>query len=123
MYFYLTNKLNLYIIIDLRILEFGSFEEENEKTGFLPQMIMLEQKELKDENLAENLTERFEKDKGLYHIILLTSKTNYFNDFEDDYYTERDNVNQLKYFQIQLKVGKELNTEITKKINKKKNLN
>ena len=117
--FYLTNKLN-YIIIDLRILEFGTFEEENEKTGFLPQMIMLEQKELKDENLAENLTERFQKDKGLYHIILLTSKTNYFNDFEDDYYTEIDNDNQLKYFQIQSKVEKELNTELTKKINKKK---
>ena len=117
--YYLTNKLN-YIIIDLRILEFGTFEEENEKTGFLPQMIMLEQKELKDENLAENLTERFQKDKGLYHIILLTSKTNYFNDFEDDYYTEIDNDNQLKYFQIQSKVEKELNTELTKKINKKK---
>ena len=117
--FYLTNKLN-YIIIDLRILEFGTFEDENEKTGFLPQMIMLEQKELKDENLAENLTERFQKDKGLYHIILLTSKTNYFNDFEDDYYTEIDNDNQLKYFQIQSKVEKELNTELTKKINKKK---
>ena len=117
--FYVTNKLN-YIIIDLRILEFGTFEEENEKTGFLPQMIMLEQKELKDENLAENLTERFEKDKGLYHIILLTSKTNYFNDFEDDYYREIDNNNLNKYFQIQSKVEKELNTELTKKINKKK---
>ena len=117
--YYLTNKLN-YIIIDLRILEFGTFEDENEKTGFLPQMIMLEQKELKDENLPENLTERFKKDKGLYHIILLTSKTNYFNDFEDDYYKEIEHNNLNKYFQIQSKVEKELNTELTKKINKKK---
>ena len=117
--YYLTNKLN-YIIIDLRILEFGTFEEENEKTGFLPQMIMLEQKELKDENLPENLTERFKKDKGLYHIILLTSKTNYFNDFEDDYYKEIEHNNLNKYFQIQSKTEKKLNTELTKKINKKK---
>ena len=117
--YYLTNKLN-YIIIDLRILEFGTFEEENEKTGFLPQMIMLEQKELKDENLAENLTERFKKDKGLYHIILLTSKTNYFNDFEDDYYKEIEHNNLNKYYQIQSKIEKKLNTELTKKINKKK---
>ena len=117
--YYLTNKLN-YIIIDLRILEFGTFEDENEKTGFLPQMIMLEQKELKDENLAENLTERFKKDKGLYHIILLTSKTNYFNDFEDDYYKEIEHNNLNKYFQIQSKTEKKLNTELTKKINKKK---
>jgi len=117
--YYLTNKLN-YIIIDLRILEFGTFEDENEKTGFLPQMIMLEQKELKDENLPENLTERFKKDKGLYHIILLTSKTNYFNDFEDDYYKEIEHNNLNKYFQIQSKTEKKLNTELTKKINKKK---
>ena len=117
--YYLTNKLN-YIIIDLRILEFGTFEDENEKTGFLPQMIMLEQKELKDENLPENLTERFKKDKGLYHIILLTSKTNYFNDFEDDYYKEIEHNNLNKYYQIQSKIEKKLNTELTKKINKKK---
>ena len=66
-------KLN-YIIIDLRILEFGNFEEENEKTGFLPQMIMLEQKELKDENLAENLIERFVKRIISYNIINIKDK-------------------------------------------------
>ena len=116
--FNLSNKLN-YIIIDLRILEFGNFKEENEKTGFLPQMIMLEQKELKDENLAENLTERFKKDKGLYHIILLTSKTNYFKNFEDDYYTEIEKENKKRFYQLQTKVEKELNIELTKNINKK----
>jgi hypothetical protein len=28
-----------YILFDLRILEYGTFEDENEKTGFLPKMI------------------------------------------------------------------------------------
>ena len=38
-----------YILLDLRILEYGSFEDENEKTGFLPKMIMVEQNELKSD--------------------------------------------------------------------------
>lgn len=33
------NKKIEYILLDLRILEYGSFEDENEKTGFLPKMI------------------------------------------------------------------------------------
>lgn len=42
-----------YILLDLRILEYGSFEDENEKTGFLPKMIMVEQNELKSDDFFE----------------------------------------------------------------------
>ena len=57
--------------------------------------------------------------KGLYHIILLTSKTNYFKNFEDDYYTEIEKENKKRFYQLQTKVEKELNIELTKNINKK----
>ena len=55
----------------------------------------------------------------MYHIILLTSKTNYFKNFEDDYYTEIEKENKKRFYQLQTKIEKELNIELTKNINKK----
>ena len=112
------NKNIKYILLDLRILEYGTFEDENEKTGFLPKMIMVEQNELKSDDFTEKITERFLGDKGNYHFIFMTSKTNYFESFEDDYYIEKKNIN--KYKAKEIKVEKEINETLISKISKRK---
>lgn len=94
-----------YVLLDLRILEYGTFENMKEKTGFLPNMIMVEQKELKSDNFHEKINERFITDKGQFHFVFLTSKTDYFREFENNYYIEPEkqdnrftfmNVNSVK---------------------------
>ena len=106
------NKKIEYILLDLRILEYGSFEDENEKTGFLPKMIMVEQNELKSDDFVEKIKERFLNDKGHYHFIFMTSKTDYFNNFEDNYYIEK----QFGNYYEQIKVEKELNEDLIRKM-------
>ena len=108
------NKKIEYILLDLRILEYGSFEDENEKTGFLPKMIMVEQNELKSDDFVEKIKERFLSDKGHYHFIFMTSRTSYFKSFEDDYYIEKPSGHKL--LSEQIKVEKELNEELTRKM-------
>ena len=68
-----------YILFDLRILEKGKFESNNEKTGFLPQMIMIEQKELKDNNFIDIVNKRFSDVKNKYHFIFMTYNTDCLN--------------------------------------------
>lgn len=68
-----------YILFDLRILEKGKFESNNEKTGFLPQMIMIKQKEINDDNLINIINNRFSEVKNKYHFIFMTSKTECLN--------------------------------------------
>ena len=77
-----------YILLDLRILQHGTFETSDERTGFLPMMIMVEQEELMSNDLADTMVERFMKDKGNYHFVFLTNRTDYFKRYEDTYYVE-----------------------------------
>ena len=77
-----------YILLDLRILRHGSFETSDERTGFLPMMIMVEQEELRSNDFADTMVERFMKDKGNYHFVFLTNRTDYFKRYEDTYYVE-----------------------------------
>ena len=111
-----------YILFDLRIFENSSFEDENEKTGFLPQMIMIEQNILKNKNeFVDNITHRFINDKINYHFIFLTSKTEFFSEFEDKFYFENSKINN-NFFAVQIKIDKELNKNLVKKISKKDNI-
>ena len=111
-----------YILFDLRIFENSSFEDENEKTGFLPQMIMIEQNILKNKNeFVDNITHRFINDKINYHFIFLTSKTEFFSEFEDKFYFENSKINN-NFFAVQTKIDKELNKNLVKKISKKDNI-
>ena len=101
-----------FILLDLRILEYGTFEDEDEKTGFLPKMIMIPQNELKLDDFPEMITERFIPDKGNFHFVFLTSGTDYFKDYENFYsekISERDKKKMM--FDIQTKVNKELDLQ------------
>ena len=64
------NKETNYILFDLRILE----KEKYEKSGFLPQMIMVEQKELNEDNIIKLINNRFNDVKNKYHFVFMTSK-------------------------------------------------
>ena len=104
-----------YIFLDLRILE---FEDEDEKTGFLPNMIMVPQDELKSDDFSEMITERFLEDRGKFHFVLLTSMTNDFSHFENEYYIENisEEENKMRKFFVQKKIEKELNEEVVQKL-------
>ena len=110
----IPKKVN-YIFLDLRILE---FEDEDEKTGFLPNMIMVPQDELKSDDFSEMITERFLEDRGKFHFVLLTSMTNDFSHFENDYYVENISQEEIKMrkFFVQKKIEKELNEELVQKL-------
>ena len=105
-----------YILLDLRILQFGGNEEDDEldKTGFLPNMINVDQEELKSPDFSEVITTRFVPERGLYHFIFLTSTTDTFSEFENFYLdntTEDDRMKRMCGLLKQTKVDKELNLD------------
>ena len=108
-----------YILLDLRILNYGEEDDDTEKTGFLPMMINVDQEELKSEDFNKIITNRFIGERGNYHFIFLTSSTDTFSDFESKYYT--DNVSELDRKKMmfglikQHKVDKKLNLEDAQK--------
>ena len=105
-----------YILLDLRILQFGGNEEDDEldKTGFLPKMINVDQEELKSPDFSQVITARFVPERGLYHFIFLTSTTDTFSEFENFYLdntTEDDRMKRMCGLLKQTKVDKELNLD------------
>ena len=69
-----------YILLDLRIFE---NEEQEKKEGFIPKIIRIEQKILKNKYFTDSMIQRFNEDKGKSHLIFMASKTDFFNEFED----------------------------------------
>ena len=117
-----------YILFDLRILEKGKFESNNEKTGFLPQMIMIKQKEINDDNLINTINNRFSEVKNKYHFIFMTSKTeclntnkpeNAFFDIENN--NEKNNKNKRREAKI-IKLDKKMTKNDIKENDNLKNL-
>ena len=111
------NKNIQYILLDLRILQYGGNEKDDEfdKTGSLPNMINVDQDELKSPDFSRVITDRFVPERGLYHFIFLTSSTDTFSEFEKNFYME--NVNEEDRMKMmcgllkQTKTDKELNLE------------
>jgi hypothetical protein len=105
-----------YILLDLRILQYGGNEEDDEldKTGYLPNMICVDQDELKSPEFNKVITARFVPERGLYHFIFLTSTTDTFSEFENFYLdntSEEDRMKMMCGLLKQTKVDKELNLE------------
>ena len=121
-----------YIIIDLRI--FG--DENNTKNlnnginissdtfpGFLPKSITITKEELDNINFPRNILEEYKNDKDKNHFIIITSETDYFEEYEKEYY--KDKGKRGSKIGIFFKGYKELDTtkakELSKKSNKTKN--
>ena len=100
-----------YIVLDLRLLE---FEGQEEKTAFLPKVIKIEQKTLKSKYFTDSMIQRFNDDKGKSHLIFMTSKTDFFNEFEENFYI--DSSPEENYYKLPLKTDKEINKDLVNKM-------
>ena len=85
-----------FIFVDLRIFPSKDKKSDSQTIGFLPNMIMIEQEELQLENIHEILLERFNKEKGKYHFVFITSNTDYFKDYEDNFYEFNESVDYME---------------------------
>ena len=103
-----------YILLDLRISE---FEDHNEGIGFIPRVILIEQKTLKSKYFTDSMVQRFNADKGKSHLIFMTSKTDFFNKFEENFYIESSQDNN--FFNMQYKTDKEINKDLVNKMSSK----
>ena len=108
-----------YILLDLRILDYGEDESDSDKTGFLPSMINVPQEELKSDDISSIMTNRFLLERGDYHFIFLTTSTDTFNEFESNYYIESITNEERKRMMFglveQKKIDKELDIDNAKK--------
>ena len=91
-----------YIIFDLRIFRDENSNNNNKNNrnesiifsksfpGFLPKTITITKNELNDKNFPKNILSEYKNDKDNTHFIIITSETNYFNQYEEDYYKLKD---------------------------------
>ena len=79
-----------YIILDLRLFPPSYFKEDDDyfKMGFVSGMLAIDKKELKLDNIDTLLSSRLLSLRGKNHIILMTSTTDHFFDFEQKYYSD-----------------------------------
>ena len=79
-----------YIILDLRLFTPSYFNDSDDyfKMGFVSGMMAIDKEELKLDNVDTLLSSRLFSIRGKNHIILMTSKTDYFSDFEQKYYSD-----------------------------------
>jgi len=113
-------KTMQYILLDLRILDYGKEEEsETDRTASIPCLITVQQDELKSDDFPDIMTNRFISERGNYHFVFLTSETDTFTDFESQFYKESisEDVRKKMMFGIveQHKIDKELDISSAKK--------
>ena len=113
-----------YVIIDLRI-----FENENNDNkgfnklfsdsfpGFLPKTVTVAKRELEDKKFPKNILKDYQNDKESIHFIIITSETNYFNEYEKQYYKDKDRRGSK--IGVFYKGDKELDLNKVNEINKK----
>ncbi len=118
-----------YIIIDLRIFEDENKENTNKKTklkneffsssfpGFLPKTITVTKEELNSKEFPKNILAQYRDDKDKNHFIIITSQTNYFDQYEKEYYKDQDR--RSSKVGIFFKLYKELDKEKADNLGKK----
>ena len=118
-----------YIIIDLRIFEDENKENTNKKPqlkneffsssfpGFLPKTITVTKEELNSKEFPKNILAQYTDDKDKNHFIIITSETNYFEQYEKKYYKDQDR--RSSKVGIFFKLYKELDKEKADNLGKK----
>ena len=116
-----------YVVFDLRIFEDEENKDNKNKKklsnsfpGFLPKTFRITNQQLKEENFPENILSLYKNEKDNYHFIIITSETNYFDEFEKEFYIDKEENNcKLGVF---YKGHKELNIKkVDEKFKKQKN--
>ena len=106
-----------YILFDLRISDKGKLDSINEKSGFLPQVIMIKQKEISENNLVNLMNNRFNEVKNKYHFIFITSKIDCLNiNKEKDFISNTNNKKHKGEVKI-IHLDKKLNKKYTQNEN------
>ena len=79
-----------YVILDLRIFPPYYFQNEEDycKLGIVSGMMSIDREELQSEDVDNLLSSHLMQIRGKSHIILMTSKTDYFYDFEEKFYSD-----------------------------------
>jgi hypothetical protein len=87
-----------YVILDLRIFPPSYFENEDDyfKLGFVSGMMALDKEELESNDIDKVLASHLLQIRGKNHIILMTSKTDYFDEFEQKFYSDRTSEKERK---------------------------
>ena len=100
-----------YIIIDLRLYPPQEFKsaEDYFKMGIISGVFEINKEELLSGDIDKLLSNRLLSIRGQSHIILMTSKTNYFNEFEERFYS--DNTTEFERTKMILGIIKEEKTE------------
>ena len=85
----IEKKMN-YIILDLRLYEPSQFKSEEEffKMGIISGSLEINKEDLLSGDIDKLLSNRLLSIRGDHHIILMTSRTDYFSEFEDKFYSE-----------------------------------
>jgi len=80
-----------YIILDLRLYEPTQFKNEEEffKMGIISGTFEINKEDLLSGDIDKLLSNRLLPIRGEHHIILMTSRTDYFAEFEEKYYSDK----------------------------------
>lgn len=91
-------KDSSYVILDLRIFPPSYFKNEDDyfKMGFVSGMMALDKEELESNDIDKVLASHLLQIRGKNHIILMTSKTDYFDEFEQKFYSDMTSENERK---------------------------
>ena len=91
-------KDSSYVILDLRIFPPSYFKNEDDyfKLGFVSGMMALDKEELESNDIDKVLASHLLQIRGKNHIILMTSKTDYFDEFEQKFYSDRTSEKERK---------------------------
>ena len=90
------NKDFNYVLLDLRLFPPSYFLNEDDyfKLGFISGMMAIDKDELQSDDIDKILSSNLLEIRGKMHIVLMTSRTDYFNTFEEKFYA--DNTSNIE---------------------------
>ena len=113
-----------YIIFDLRLFDNNNKKNGNKYIstsfpGFLPKTVTLTKEDFEDITFPKNILNVYSKDKENVHFIIMTSNTDDFDKYEEEFYIRKKNDKRGSKVGIFYKVLKELNKKKAEELRKK----
>ena len=113
-----------YIIFDLRLFDNNNKKNGNKYIstsfpGFLPKTVTLTKEDFEDLTFPKNILNVYSKDKENVHFIIMTSNTDDFDKYEEEFYIRKKNDKRGSKVGIFYKVLKELNKKKAEELRKK----
>ena len=113
-----------YIIFDLRLFDNNNKKNGNKYIstsfpGFLPKTVTLTKEDFEDLTFPKNILNVYSKDKENVHFIIMTSNTDDFDKYEEEFYIRKKDDRRGSKVGIFYKVLKELNKKKAEELRKK----